>query len=160
MAEIGKQSDRAARMAGSSALRAMRAEASRQIRERKAIKVAMLTRALKMEFPSDSGTRYVWTLSASSAPMPVAAYSHRQTRLGVSVEINVGRRVLIKHAFVARMRSGHVGVFYRLGKARLPIDEAYTTRISDVFKDVAPVVATRGEQIFRESFQRIMRTSP
>lgn len=44
--------------------------------------------------------------------LPVYAFAPRPTRKGVSVRIK-GRRFLIPHAFVARMRSGRVGVFAR-----------------------------------------------
>jgi hypothetical protein len=51
------------------------------------------------------------------------ANPHSQTRKGVSVEVNRGKRTLVQGAFLAMMRSGHVGIFRRRGKARLPIEE-------------------------------------
>lgn len=146
---------RAARLAGSSALRAMRAEASRLIRERKAMKLSAVRDALDVLFPSASG-ELVWALRAKAKPMPVIAFNARQTRRGVSVEINVGKRSLIRGAFIATMKSGHTGVFYRQGKARLPIEEAYTSRISDVLNDVAPEVAKRGVEVFQSTFSRLL----
>jgi hypothetical protein len=147
---------RAARLAGSSALRAMRAEASRQIRERKAIKVAAIGKAVTMVFPPAG--QFIWTLRASGAPMPVIAFSPRQTKKGVSVEINVGRRVLIRGAFIATMKSGHTGVFYRMGKKRLPISEAFTSRVSEVLSDAAPLIAARGFEVFRSTFSRVFES--
>jgi len=152
----GKMALRAARLAGSSALRAMRAEASRLIRERKAIKLSAVRDALDTIFPP-AGGELVWTLRAQPKPMRVYDFAARQTKAGVSAEINRGKRVLIRSAFIATMKSGHTGVFYRLGKARLPIDEAYTSRVSDVLGDVAPAVAKRGDEVFRSSFARLFR---
>jgi hypothetical protein len=149
------RAERIARMAGSSALSAMKAEASRRIRERKAMKVAMVNRAMTTIFPS-SGGPLVWVLRASSEPMPVAAFNYRQTKQGVSVEINRGQRKLIRGAFVATMKSGHTGVFYRTGRERLPIDEAYTTRVSDAFKDATPDIERRGVEVFVGTMTRLL----
>jgi len=159
----GKMISKAARMAGSDALKGMRAEASRLIRERKAIKLSAVHDALDMLFPR-AGGEMIWILRAEPRPMRVYAFAARQTRAGVSVEINKGKRVLIRHAFIATMKSGHTGVFYRtgeFGRNRNPklekIDEAYTSRVSDVLGDVAPAVAQRGEDVFRKSFARLFR---
>ena len=40
----------------------------------------------------------------------------------------------LKHAFVARMSNGHVGVFSRRGKERLPIQEHYGPSVATVFE--------------------------
>ena len=40
----------------------------------------------------------------------------------------------LKHAFVARMSNGHVGVFSRKGKERLPIQEHYGPSVATVFE--------------------------
>ena len=149
------RADRAARMAGGSAIAAMKAEASRRIRERKAMKVATVNKALTTIYPS-SGGLLVWILRASSQPMPVAAFNYRQTSQGVSVEINRGQRSLIRGAFVATMKSGHTGVFYRTSRARLPIDEAYTTRVSDAFADATPYIERRGVEVFTATMTRLL----
>ena len=40
----------------------------------------------------------------------------------------------LKHAFVAKMSNGHVGVFSRRGKERLPIQEHYGPSVATVFE--------------------------
>lgn len=40
----------------------------------------------------------------------------------------------LKHAFVAKMATGHVGVFSRRGKERLPIQEHYGPTVATVFE--------------------------
>ena len=40
----------------------------------------------------------------------------------------------LKHAFVAKMATGHVGVFSRRGKERLPIQEHYGPSVATVFE--------------------------
>lgn len=49
---------------------------------------------------------------ASGRPIPLIQYGARQTGRGVSVSVQKGRKV-IAGAFIATMRSGHVGVYVR-----------------------------------------------
>lgn len=146
---------RAAQMAGSSAIRAMRAEGSRRIRERKAMKVGHIGKALTIVYPT-SKEQLIWKVRASGNIVPVAAFPHRQTKRGVSVEINKGSRSFIRSAFVATLKSGHEGVFRRTGKARLPIKEAFTTRVADAFRDALPAVTERGRAVFTSTFTRVL----
>lgn len=162
--------------AGGDAIRAMKAESSRKIRERKAVKATSLTKALCIIYPSNPEVK-LWRLAVPSQAMPVVMYPTRQTKRGVSVLVNAGNRVLIPHAFIATMRSGHVGVFRRVGQAtrspiqrtgrrasryagtkRQPIKELYTTRVVDVFHDAGFImdVLTRGEEVFRSTFNRVL----
>jgi hypothetical protein len=56
----------------------------------------------------------------TSKPIPLIHYGARQTNKGVTVKVlrSSGSRSLIKHAFIATMKSGHKGVFWR--KERFP----------------------------------------
>lgn len=49
-------------------------------------------------------------------------------------------------AFVARMKSGHVGVYARRDRARLPIDELYGPSIVGVFAKHKPEIAEAGQE--------------
>jgi hypothetical protein len=159
-------------MAGSSAIKAMRAEASRQIRGRKNVQVKGLKSALTID-PVRQG-KLEWVIRASGGIMPVHAYFPRQTKKGTSVEINKGARKVIAHAFIATMKSGHTGVFMRTGTAfrqpmqhgkgharyrgqkRQPIKELFTTRVSEAFIDSIPPIAQRGRDVFGQTYQRLM----
>ncbi len=67
---------------------------------------------------------------------------------GVSAKLPGGR---YPHAFIARMRSGHRGVFQRTGKARLPVVELKGPSIVHVFKKhLAIGEARRNEQLLKE----------
>ena len=137
----------------------MRVESSRGVRAKKRMKVAAVNKALPLTFPGSKDiSRLAWRMDVSGALVPVSAFPHRQTRKGVSVAINVGKRVLIRSAFVATLRSGHEGVFLRKGKARLPIKEAFTTRVSDVFNDggFIMLVQSRTRTTFRTAFERLL----
>jgi signal recognition particle subunit SEC65 len=101
---------RALRKAGATALRDMKSEASKRIRTRKAIKVRYITRALTLQRPKGGDIAdMAWAVNVSGEPVPLVAYPNRQTKKGVSVEVNRGKRTLVKHAFKASMASGHVG---------------------------------------------------
>jgi hypothetical protein len=152
---------RAVSRAGGDAIRAARVASSRSVRERKRMKLGRVNAALVLTFPKGSKQHIddlVWRMDASGAPVPVADYPHRQTKRGVSVSINKGRRVLLSGAFVATMRSGHVGVYRRRGAKRLPIDEVFTTRVSDVLKNdgLMERLHTRAQEVFSSSFARLL----
>lgn len=145
--------------AGGDAVRAMKVDSNRRVRQRKKMKVGAVNKALPLTFPkSKEIARLAWRMDVSGALVPVAAFPHRQVRKGVAVTINVGARKVIAHAFVATMKSGHKGVFLRAGKARLPIKEAFTTKVSDVFGDAGliPAVQHRARDVFRASFERLL----
>jgi hypothetical protein len=150
---------RALRKAGATALRDMRSEASKRIRARKRIKSRYITRALTLRRARGGDIAGMeWALDVSGAPVPLVAYPHRQTRKGVSVEVNRGKRTLLKGSFVATMQSGHVGVFRRKGKTRLPIEELRGSRPVDALlhEGEADAVAERGGRSFGETFVRVL----
>ncbi len=150
---------RALRKAGATALRDMRSEASKRIRSRKRIKSRYITRALTLRRAKGSEIADMeWALDVSGEPVPLVAYPHRQTKKGVSVEVNRGKRTLVAGSFVASMKSGHVGVFKRRGAARLPIKELRGSRPVDALlhKGEADAVAARGGKSFNETFARVL----
>ena len=150
---------RALRKAGSTALRDMRSEASKRIRARKRIKPRYITRALTLRRAKGSDIdRMEWAVDVSGEPVPLVAYPHRQMKKGVSVEVNRGKRTLVKGSFVATMKSGHQGVFRRRGAARLPIDELRGSRPVDALmhEGEAAGVAERGGRSFGETFMRVL----
>lgn len=160
---------RAALRAGSDAAAAMRAEAVRQVTDRRGVRAGAARRAMSTRSPTAAGFEtglLAWSLDVAGAPMPVAAYPHRQVREGVSAQIKAGTRAIIRHAFVATMDSGHEGVFVRTGRfgrrgnPKLErIRELYTTTVADVLRDegVAEAVTERGKAVFRSAFSRNMR---
>lgn len=150
---------RALRKAGATALRDMRSEASKRIRQRKRIKPRYITRALTLRRAKGSDIAGMeWAVDVSGEPVPLVGYPHRQTKRGVSVEVNRGKRTLVKSSFVATMKSGHKGVFRRRGSARLPIQERRGSRALDALrhKGEAEGVAARGGKSFGETFTRVL----
>lgn len=109
-------------------------EAGRQIRATYNIKMTALNKQMKVNYASASKlTSQVLTMGNA---YPLIGFSGtRQNALGVQVQIKIGSAPkTITHAFIATMKSGHVGVFSRTaGKARLPIDESFTLSLPSMF---------------------------
>lgn len=150
---------RALRKAGATALRDMKSEASKRIRHMKRLKSRYITRAISLKRAKGSTIADMsWALDVSGEPVPLTAYPHRQTKRGVTVEVNRGKRTLVKGSFVATLKSGHEGVFRRKGKARLPIEELRGSRPVDALlhKGEADAVAVRGAKSFAETFTRVL----
>jgi hypothetical protein len=126
---------------------------------RKRIRPRYITRALTLRRVRGGDVAAMsWALDVDGAPVPLVAYPHRQTKEGVSVEVNRGKRTLVKGSFVATMKSGHKGVFRRRGTARLPIDELRGSRPVDALlhEGEADAVAARGGSSFAATFVRVL----
>jgi hypothetical protein len=162
---------RATKLAGTSALRAMRAEGSRRIREKKGIQASKIDQALSMSFPNTNRTSQInWTLIGKAKPLPLMSFGARQVGRGVSVEVTKGKRSIVKHAFIATMQSGHVGVFMRRGEKQImrkgrykgekkqPIYERFSASVAPALKEASPMVLQRGASVFRDTFNRVLRS--
>lgn len=154
--------------AGGDAIRFIRTGTTKLVRQRKRMKVARLRAGLPLFFPKSKAeiSQLVWRMDVSGEPVPLSEFPYRVVKRkegrrhggGVMVQVNVGRRTMVHSAFVARLKSGHVGIFRRRGEARLPIDEALTSRISDVAQDTGfiPFVQVGAQARFEASFQRLL----
>jgi hypothetical protein len=159
---------RALSKAGGDAIRFVRTGTGKLVRQRKRMKLGRVRGGLPIFFPTNKSqiSDLGWRMDVSGAPVPLAEFPHRVVRRqegrrhggGVMVEVNVGKRQLVRSAFVARMASGHVGVFRRRGEARLPIDEAFTSRLSDVVQDTGfvPFVYEGAQARFASTFARLL----
>ena len=152
---------RAAKKAGATAVRDMRAEATKRIRSRKRLKVGIIRKAIALRKPKGgmSILEMGWGLDVRGTVVPLIAYPHRQTRKGVSVAVNVGKRTMVQGAFIATMpKSGHKGIWRRAGKSRLPIVELYGSRPVDALlhKGESESVLERGKDSFTNAFERLL----
>lgn len=161
----------ALRKAGSTALRDMRAEATKRIRERKRIKPRYIRDALSLRTTGGAIKDMEWALNVSGKPIPLIAYPHKAVKGklgkrrmgprspgGLLVEVNVGKQTFVRGAFVATMRSGHQGIFRRRGTSRLPIQELLGSRPVDALLHAgeSEAVAFRGYQSFAQTFTRVL----
>lgn len=161
--------------AGGDAIRATKVDSGRVVRSKKNFKVSRVGKALPLSFPGSSREieDLVWRMDVGGGVTPAIDFPHRQIGRkvtgprgrqsysdgGVMVQINTGAAKLFRGAFLATMKSGHTGIFFRTNKrGRLPIAEAYTTRVSDVFENVGmvPAVWARTQAVFSASFGRLL----
>lgn len=84
-------------------------------------------------------------------PKPNTVAQYTRPEKGVSVEWKRGKRQIIKHSFIAKMKSGHTGVFLRKGKKRLPIKETYGPSAMQLFK--TEEAEKELEQLFFERYK-------
>lgn len=77
---------------------------------------------------------------------------------GVSYRLpGSGSRGRIENAFIAQMRSGHVGVFRRMGKGRLPVIELHGPSLGRVFAKYRDEALAAGEEQFVKNFARELK---
>lgn len=159
-AGVEKALARAVSKAGGDAIRFMKVGSSRLLRQRKRFRVSRVNKALPLTFPRGKAIEDLeWRMDVSGAAVPIVDFPHSQNRRGVSVAVNKGGRKLLGSAFVATMRSGHRGVFERAfrGAPRLPIQEVFSSRVSDVFhdRDFVPFVQAGAQVRFSSAFERL-----
>ena len=107
-----------------------RTEVSRSLAGRIGLRIKDVRQRVVMQKASYSNWRSA--IRISSRRLPIIRFGARQTAKGVTYK--QGRqRVLIRHAFIATMPSGHRGIFKRKGGARLPIAELRGPSLAQVF---------------------------
>lgn len=100
--------------------------------------------------------RQVAMLSVAGKRIPVYDFNakgpmpSRGKGRGVTARTPAGR---YPRAFIARMPSGHMGVFERVGKTRLPIRELFGASLPHVFHKYADVVLARGNEALQKNLQ-------
>lgn len=127
---------------------------SRAIAKDMGLKVGDTNKALRYR-PATVNTP-VTRLAAGFGRIPLMAFGARGTvpsrgrGRGVTYRMGAGNaRTRLANAFIARMRSGHEGVFMRKGKARLPIVELRGPSVGHVFAKFRPTALARAEEVFR-----------
>ena len=150
---------RALRLAGNQALREMQDASAQHVTSRKLIDEGRVRDGMPLVFPGrkDAIASLEWTEKVSGEVMPLSRFPFIATAQGVHVRVNMtsGFKVLTS-AFVRRLSTGHLGVFQRKGKARLPIKELWTTRISDAMSDAgaAEKAQAKAMEKFGPAFER------
>ena len=149
----------AIRFATNNVLSSVKTASSKQIRQHVTAKATAVNKTLtvKKMFVNDMSAN----ITCTGEPLPLISYRVSQVVRGVNVQVLVkGSKKLVEHAFIATMRSGHKGVFWRkdtrrgtsrrfpVGKRtkvptgrkageqattfQLPIHELYGPRVPDV----------------------------
>ncbi len=103
--------------------------------------------------------RLVATVTVRGRAIPLVQFDARWKQGqpgGATVKVKRGgNRKNIRGAFIARMKSGHTGVFVRQGGARLPVRELYTIGLPRMF--LAKVVQDAVRKVATESFEKNFR---
>lgn len=150
---------RALNRAGVSTQTAMVREVARDM----GIKQADVKKAMRVTNAREG--HFEATVSATGARMPLIAFGakgpepSRGKGRGVTARMQ-GARKRYPHAFIARMRSGHRGVFQRTsipGGPRLPIRELFGPSIPLVFNRFARLGLERGEESLIKNLQHEFR---
>lgn len=98
-------------------------------------------------------------ISVSGKRIPLYAfgargpYPSRGRGRGVTARLPAPGRGRYPHAFIATMRSGHVGVFQRRGRDRLPIDELHGPSLPHVFAKFSAEGLARGQESLLKNLQ-------
>lgn len=135
----------------------VRAQATRRIRERYNLKAGVIRAQLRINRADRN--RLTAEVIASGRPIPLIEFSARQTRAGVSVRVIRGQRKVRRHAFIAKMHTGHVGVFERTSSKRLPIKELFSVSLPVAFarKEILAALEQVAVERFRIEFERELR---
>jgi hypothetical protein len=128
-------------------------EANRKIRERYSLRASAVRK--QMRIGRASKARLFAELIVTGRRIPLVEFSARQNSKGVSVKVTRERKT-VKTAFIARMKSGHVGVFARTSKKRLPIEELFSISLPRAFtqKQILAAVRKKAAERFPIEFER------
>lgn len=147
---VEKALQRALRMAGNAAIKEAQDGSTEYVTTRKLIGQDDVRQGLPLEMPSAKAeiSDLQWTERVSGKGMALAKFPYMQTALGARVRVNARSGFkLLPGSFTLRLASGHVGIFRRTGKDRLPIKELWTTRISDSMSDPGAVEGVQGKAL-------------
>ncbi len=161
---------RALRMAGGDAGNSLVTGSVKEVRAARRLKVKEVKRAIPLSKPP-SGVRdlndLVWTMRVSGAATRAIAFpnsvfgSKKGARGGVRFALKTGAaRTTVQGAFIAKVgKGGHVGIFRRKGKGRLPIQEIFGPRVSDLIGKNAGMkdrILFHAQTVFGRSFDRLL----
>lgn len=118
----------------------VRAEAVKRIRERYNLKAAAVRKQIRINRARRG--RLVSEVLVSGRHIPLYDFAARQVKRGVTVRVTKQRKE-VKGAFIATMPGGHVGVFVRRGKSRLPIRELFSISLPQAFTQKQILAALR-----------------
>jgi hypothetical protein len=78
----------------------------------------------------------------------------RQTKSGVSISVKRGERYRFKHAFMRKDTNGHIRVFERDGKERMPISRKFSLSVPQMFNDkILKKGLDEAENTFEKEFE-------
>jgi len=125
-----------------------RTKTSRMLAGEIGIKIGDVRKRITMS--RASYRRWRSSIKISRRRIPLIRFGAKQTKKGVTYKKD-RKRVLISHAFITTMASGHTGVFKRKFSSRLPISELRGPSLGQVYVNAQDAA----NQIHRESLSRL-----
>lgn len=111
-------------------------EAGRKVRESYYVKSSDVSSTIKIYKASETDLNALVISRGNLMPLMKFRVTPRKPtpnrKKPIVARVKRGSGGPIKHAFVARMNSGHIGVFTRAGKQRIPINENYGPSIPEM----------------------------
>jgi len=107
----------AIRFATNDVMAGIKTEASRLVREQVTLQAKIVSQhfIINKMFPSNMTA----DITCTGKPVPLIHYAAKQTIKGVTLKVEKdGTRKRLDHAFIATMKSGHTGVFWREDRRR------------------------------------------
>ncbi|MCG8639149.1 MAG: phage tail protein [Desulfobacterales bacterium] len=167
-AAFGKQAESAHVRATNRALMGIRTDGVRLVREEYNVKAGVVRKAFSVHRASPNNLEA--KAVAFGRRIPLKQFSPRPSKpggrlppKGVSVEVRKGARKIVRSSFFARMKSGHTGVFTRVGKERLPIRERHSLAVpqmlnrEDVTKELEAGAVKRFERTLDHEINRALQ---
>jgi len=129
-----------------------RTATGRSIAKITGLKVGDVRRSIVLQKASFS--RWRSAIAISDRKIPLIKFRARQTKKGVSYRDYATRaKILLRHAFISVMPSGHKGVFRRATSKRLPIVEQKGPSLMEVFEGAQ----SEANRIYTESMQKLAK---
>jgi hypothetical protein len=176
---INKQMDKARTMALNEAGKAGKTEAARAIAKQYVLTQAEIKQTLSIEL--NPAQKYV-DIKSNGKRFPLIRFAEKKVsmreitrrakageidkyklrhggvvakNMRVRVKIRKGHTTTLKHAFYAVMPNGHVGIYERAAKGRLPIKEMAGVAVPQLFtqKDVKKAVLERATEVYYARFK-------
>jgi hypothetical protein len=152
-ASLSRAFTRATVRALNRALASTKTDATRRLAAEMGVTAKVVRDRLKLQKATPDRLEAV--LRITGKRLPLLALAARETKAGVTYRGPGGGRKTLKHAFIATVRSGHVAVWKRRGRARLPISEKFGASLPYVAIKQKILQATRdvGQESFRKNLE-------
>jgi len=154
---FGKPAEVAVARSLNRAIQGVRTDSAVEVRKEYNVKATPVKKSFRMERAGLGALEAAAV--ASGRRIPLVDFGARPKQPGgrkpvdgVSVQVKKERKVL-KHSFLARLKSGHVGVFQREGDARLPINQKFGPSIPEMIgnQEVVDRIQANAEQRFSKT---------
>lgn len=137
-----------------------RADAVKKVRERYYIKASDVRAAIKITKATYESQAAI--VHASGQPIPLSKFRitpakppAKRRKSPIIVRVVRGEGGPVKGAFVARMRSGYIGIFHRAGRARLPIVQRFGPSVPQMLghESVVNYIEQRAQELLESRLE-------